>query len=132
MKKLGLLNAHVSRIVASMGHTDLLVVTDAGFPCPLSVERIDLAVTSNVPTLLEVLDAILGELCIEKVYIARETAEVSPGRYAELESTFGSMQTELVSHAELKKIAVGARAVIRTGDFTPYANVILQSGVPYG
>lgn len=131
MKKSGLLNSHVSRIVATMGHTDWLVVSDAGLPCPLGVERIDLAVTANVPGLLPVLAAILGELCVEKIIMASETAEVSPSRMLELEAIFAPLTIELVPHVEFKKLSQRARAVIRTGDFVPYSNVILQSGVPY-
>lgn len=131
MKKSELLNSMVSRVIATMGHTDLLVVCDGGFPCPPNVERIDLAVSANVPTLPQVLTAILGELCIERAVIASETREVAPGRFAEIGQLLAPIEPELVSHVDLKKLATQARAVIRTGDFTPYSNVILQSGVPY-
>ncbi|HLZ10844.1 MAG TPA: D-ribose pyranase [Chloroflexota bacterium] len=131
MKKSGLLNSNVSRIVASMGHTDWLVVSDAGFPCPLDVERIDLAVTANVPEFLPVLRTILGDLCIERVILASEIADFSPARLKEIAALVEPLAVELVPHLEFKKLSQRARAVIRTGDFTPYSNVILQSGVPY-
>jgi D-ribose pyranase len=131
VKKTALLNSSVSRVVASMGHMDWLVVSDAGFPCPLGVERIDLAVTANLPGLLPVLQAILGELCVERIFLATETAEVSPTRLKELEETLGPIPIEYLPHIEFKKLSQRARAVIRTGDYVPYSNVILQSGVPY-
>jgi D-ribose pyranase len=131
MKKAGLLNAQALRVVGSMGHTDLLVVCDAGFPCRLNVERIDLAVSANIPTLPQVLDALLHELCVEEVFAASETRTVAPDRFAELERIFAPLSITTMSHADLKQRSVSARAVIRTGDFTPYSNVIVRSGVPY-
>jgi D-ribose pyranase len=113
------------------GHTDLLVVCDAGFPCPLNVERIDLAVSGNVPTLPQVLDALLPELCVEEVFAAGETHSAAPDRFAELERIFSPLTIKTMSHVDLKQLAASARAVIRTGDVTPYSNVIVRSGVPY-
>ena len=131
MKKSGLLNSNVSRIIASMGHTDWLVVSDAGFPCPLDVERIDLAVTANMPEFIPVLKTILGELCVERIILASEIADVSPARLKEISALVVPLAVELVPHVEFKKLSQRARAVIRTGDFIPYSNIILQSGVPY-
>jgi D-ribose pyranase len=131
MKKAGLLNAQALRVIGSMGHTDLLVVCDAGFPCPLNVERVDLAVTSNLPTLPQVLEVILGELCVEAVFAASETRSAAPARLAELETMFAPLSIATMPHTELKQLAASARAIIRTGDFTPYSNVIVRSGVPY-
>ena len=38
---------------------------------------------------------------------------------------------EVVSHDELKRLSQGARAAVRTGEFTPYANIVLFSGVVF-
>src|SRR6266850_8108259 len=102
MKKSGLLNAQALRVIGAMGHTDLLVVCDAGFPCPLNVERVDLAVTGNLPTLPDVLQVMLVELCVEKVTVAAEVREVSPERFALLEQLFAPLQLDIVTHTELK------------------------------
>ena len=37
-------------------------------------------------------------------------------------------EIEFVSHSELKKMTEDCKAVIRTGETTPYSNIILQSG----
>ena len=111
MKKIGILNQEISCVIAGMGHNDMLVIGDAGLPIPSGVKRIDLAVKQGVPGFFETLETILLEIKLDKVIIARETFEVS--------------------HEELKKMSADARAVVRTGEFTPYANIILVSGVVF-
>ncbi|WP_376792540.1 D-ribose pyranase [Thermoflexus sp.] len=129
MKKRGLLNAPLSRVVAEMGHGDLLVIADAGLPIPPSVPRIDLAVRPGLPPFLDVLDAVLEELHVEKAIIATEMIERSPAMYSAVQQRLGSIMIERVPHEAFKAMTASARAVVRTGECTPYANVILVSGV---
>lgn len=131
MKKTALLNKDVSEVIASLGHTDMLVVCDAGFPVPPGVRRIDLAVTANLPPFLETLKVILTELEVEKIIVAEETKRVSPQLFASIKELFPDLPLELMPHVEFKKVAREARAAVRTGEFTPYANIILVCGVPY-
>lgn len=131
MKKIGILNRDISDVVASMGHTDLLTICDGGFPVPPETRRIDLALKGNMPRFLDVLDVVLEELVVEKVFIASETARVSPAMFEEMKKRFPGVEIELLPHVEFKKLAKTARATIRTGEFTPYSNIILQSGVVY-
>ncbi len=129
MKKTGVLNKELSALVASLGHGDMLVIGDAGLPVPPGVPCIDLAVCLGVPALQPVLEAVLQEMCLEKITLAEETNAHSPmlwQRAAELEA-----ECHVVSHKALKKISRKARAVVRTGDNTPYTNIILHSGVPF-
>ena len=131
MKKRGFLSAPVAELIALMGHTDRLIVCDAGFPVPPAVPRIDLAITGNLPTVLDVLRTLLEELAVERFSVASELREVSPERYAEVVQLLTSVPHDLIPHAEFKRVAREVRAVIRTGDFTPYANVMLVAGVVY-
>lgn len=131
MKKTTLLNSHLSRIISEMGHTDQLVVTDAGLPIPRETERIDLAVRPGLPGFLETLEAILTEMEVEKVYLAEETEKVSPHLHQALKEMFPETEWEVVSHEELKEMTKKAKAAVRTGECTPYANVILQAGVSF-
>lgn len=131
MKKIGVLNRDLSELIASMGHTDRMVVCDGGFPVPEGVKRVDLALKGNFPRLLDVLDVILEELQVEKVIIAEETKAISPARFAEILQRFPNVEVQLLPHVQFKELAKGARGVVRTGDFTPYSNVILVSGVVY-
>lgn len=131
MKKTALLNKDVSEVIASLGHTDMLIVCDAGFPVPPGVRRIDLAVTANLPPFLETLKTILTELEVEKIIVAEETKRVSPELFQKIMELFPGLPMDTMPHVEFKKVAREARAAVRTGEFTPYANIILVCGVPY-
>lgn len=131
MKKRGILQHELAEMIATLGHTDALVVADAGLPIPPEVRRIDLAVTGGIPGFLQVLHAILEDVQVERAVIAREMSERSPQLYREVLSLLGSIPAEEISHEEFKERTRQARAVVRTGQFTPFANVILYSGVVF-
>lgn len=131
MKKTGLLNQSLSCTIAGMGHFDELVIGDAGLPIPAGPERIDLAVSEGVPSFLSVLRAVLGELQVQSAVIASEMPERSPDLYAALREALGDIPIEQVPHEAFKTRTASTRAVVRTGEFTPYANVILVAGVVF-
>jgi D-ribose pyranase len=131
MKKTGLLNQPLSEVIAGMGHFDTLVIADAGLPIPAGTRRIDLAVSAGVPTFLDVLRAVLGEMQVQSAVIAQEMAAHSPEAYTALRDLLGDIPVELVAHEAFKAQTATARAIARTGEFTPYANVILVSGVVF-
>ena len=131
MKKTSLLNSALSEVIAGLGHGDRLVIADAGLPIPPQTLRIDLALTRNIPSFLDTVSTVLSEMQVEKVLIARETGQVSPHVLTELKRLLPDTPFEEISHDELKELCVQARAVVRTGEFTPYANVVLVSGVVF-
>jgi D-ribose pyranase len=131
MKKSGILNHELAGVIARLGHTDLLVVADAGLPIPPGVQRIDLAVTGGVPELLQVLRPLLDEVAVESAVVAEEMRSASPAFHAELSGLLGGVPVREVPHAEFKRLTQQARAVVRTGEFTPYANVMLVAGVAF-
>jgi len=125
------LNKDLSEVIASLGHTDTLVVCDAGFPIPTGVRRIDLAVRQGLPAFKETTQAIADDLKVDSIIVAEETARVSPMILEGLKAVFKDVQITTVCHAELKKLSHEAKAVVRTGEFTPYANVILVCGIVF-
>ncbi|MFK0403215.1 D-ribose pyranase [Microbacterium sp. NPDC090225] len=127
------INPALSRVISETGHTDLLVVTDAGLPIPSGSERIDLAYRPGAPAFFDVLDTVLAELVVEGATVSAEVAEKSPEVLEALRERFAGMdfEIELVPHVDFKKLTHGARAFVRSGEFTPYANVILHAGVAY-
>jgi D-ribose pyranase len=138
MKRGPILNPALSRLVASVGHGDLVVVADAGLPIPPGVERIDLAYAPGRPPFLDVLDALLQELEVERATVAAELAGSAPEAFAQaLQSRLLACPkvarhgVDVVPHEALKRLTAGARAVVRTGEFTPYANVVLACGVVF-
>lgn len=131
MKKSVLINQPLSAVIAGMGHTDELVVADAGLPIPASTERIDLALTANVPRFLETLAVVLSELQVESAVIAEEMISASPDLHAQLLDLLGDIPVSTLSHEAFKQRTARAKAVARTGECTPYANVILVAGVVF-
>ena len=131
MRKRGLLQHALAGTIASMGHTDMLVIADAGLPVPPGVSCIDLAVRCGLPLMLDVTRAVVDELHAEEIIVADELLtrdEALPNALCEL---FPDAHFRSVSHDELKRLSSGARAVVRTGECTPYHNVILVSGVVF-
>jgi len=136
MKRTALLNRHLSALVASLGHLDEIIVADAGLPVPQGVQVIDLAVTAGVPRLRDVLNALRSELTIEEAIWAQEASAAVSGMMeseVELWRSQGSanVRTRQVSHDAFKQRSAGSRAVIRTGEVTPNANLLLVSGVAF-
>ena len=131
MKKIGVLNKEISEVIAGMGHGDKLVIGDAGLPIPMGTRRIDLALKKGLPGFIETVEVISQELKVEEVLIAEETKKVSPAIDKQLNEIFKGSKIIYVSHEILKKNCQTAMAVVRTGEFTPYANVILFSGVVF-
>jgi D-ribose pyranase len=131
VKKTGVLNHRLSAVIATMGHTDLLVVADAGLPIPPNVERIDLAVTPGLPPMLDVARAIATELQVERILIASELIARNPALVTEITSLFPGIPIDNVPHDDFKTRSASAKAIVRTGECTPYANLILISGVTF-
>lgn len=134
MKKHGILNSDISRVLTYMGHTDRICVGDCGLPVPEGPERIDLALRFGVPSFLEVLREVAGDMKIEKIILAEEIRTQNPEQLKAIEDFFAESETgcmpeiEYVTHAQLKALTRDCKAVIRTGETTPYSNIILQSG----
>lgn len=136
MKKTGIINADISRVLSYMGHTDRIAVGDCGLPIPEETERIDLALRLGTPRFMEVLEAVLDDMVIEKVVLAEEIKENNPALLAEIQNLLKERElqvpVEFISHAQLKEETKSCRAVIRSGENTPYANIILQSACIFG
>lgn len=131
MKKIGTLNQPISEVIAGMGHGDMLVIGDAGLPIPAGVRRIDLALKAGVPGFLDTLEVILTELKVEGAIAATEMVSTSSGLYGQMVELLDATPLSKVSHEEFKDLTKRAVAVIRTGECTPYANIILKSGVTF-
>jgi D-ribose pyranase len=131
VKKIGILNQPISSVIAGLGHTDTLVIADAGLPIPPETQRIDLALTEGIPTFLDTLRVILTEMQVEQAIVAEEMLDASPQIYKAIEGMLEDVPIKTVTHLILKEQTRSARAVIRTGELTPYANAILVAGVVF-
>jgi D-ribose pyranase len=131
MKKTTLIHSDLSYIIATLGHLDTLVIADAGLPIPAETVRIDLALTQGIPGATQTLKVVLDEMNVEKVILAEEVKDRNPQFLAHVQELLPDVPIEFVTHTELKVQTASARAVVRTGEFAPYANVILVSGVVF-
>jgi D-ribose pyranase len=129
MKETGILNRDIAAELSKMGHTDLMLIADAGLAIPNSTKVIDVSLDVNVPTSVEVLKIILKHFSVEKIILSQATNEVSPSREKEfIDCLGGDMPCEAVPHPvfrdELTKVV---KFAVRTGDFTANSNIILVS-----
>lgn len=134
MKKTALLNIELSKVIASLGHGDIVMIVDAGMPVPVGVPLIDLALTRGVPDFVSVLDVVLSEMQVESHVLANEMINVKPPALQVLESL--NLDNQLgeqrwVSHEALKALSRTAKAIVRTGECQPYSNVALVAGVVF-
>ena len=134
MKKIGILNCELSKIVASLGHGEQLLVADVAFPIPKSLEYVDLALTEGKVSIEETLQAILIELKVEKIIVADEIKKISPKQLDLYKKIFENVSKgiEYVPIREMLTMAPKASAAVRTGEIIAYSGLILISGVTYG
>ena len=129
MKKIGILNGEISEIICKMGHTDLLAIGDCGLPIPDETRRIDLALAKDIPTFIDTLKTVLIEFEAEEIILAEEIKAQNPKILEEVYEIFKEVKITFITHEELKLMTKKCKAVIRTGEQTPFANIILKSGV---
>jgi len=128
MQEIGFLNSDIADALSRLGHMDEIIVCDAGFPIPMGVRTIDISLKVNQPTVAEVLTEILKYFSVEKVVLAQETQAHSPTQFARLTGLFDpGVAVETLPHSEFKQRSQGVKAVVRTGDFTAYSNILLIS-----
>ena len=131
MKKTALLHAALSQVIARLGHGDMLVIGDAGLPIPMGPQCIDLAVTRGVPGFADVLQAVLSEMQVERAVLASELRARSADFHACIARSLPGIPIDEIDHLALKALTQRAVAVVRTGEFTPYANIVLIAGVVF-
>jgi D-ribose pyranase len=134
MKKTPLLNIALSRLIASLGHGDRVVIGDAGLPVPPGVELIDLALTQGIPDFVSTLKIVLSEMQVESHVLAQEIFDKKPPALIALEelndeSALG--RREVLTHEQFKVLSRQARAIVRTGECQPYCNIVLVAGVTF-
>ena len=131
MKNRGIINAQLAGLIAGLGHKDTFMIGDGGMPIPKGVEIVDLALCGGVPTFVQTMDAILDETEIEFYTIAEEIVEKNPTLLKYMQEKMPGVEYEMIPHLDLKEMSKTVKFAIRTGEFTPYPNVILRAGVAF-
>lgn len=131
MKKSKVINSDISRVIAQMGHFDQLSIGDAGMPVPMTTEKIDLAVDNGIPSFMDVLNNVLEELEVQRIYLAEEIKTENPEMLKKIQERLPKTPVTFIPHTEMKQALNDSKAFIRTGEMTPYANILLESGVVF-
>ena len=131
MKKRGIINAQLSGLIAGLGHKDTFMIADGGMPIPKGVTIVDLALCGGVPTFQQVMDAVLEEVEVEFYTLAEEITENNQKLLCYIREKLQGVDSEMVSHVQLKEMSKDLKFAIRTGEFTPYPNMILRAGVAF-
>jgi D-ribose pyranase len=133
MKKKGILHSELARIVAGMGHGDILVICDSGYPIPHGKPVADVVLTLGVPGLIQTLRTVLDELHIENVIVAGEMEKVSESMYLQVREAVGDVPVQKISHEDFKKMTRTQSNIsfVRTGEATKFANTMLVAGVVF-
>lgn len=131
MKKTELINSEISAVISRMGHTDGITIADCGLPIPDNVKRIDLALVRNEPSFIETLKAVVTELCVERAVIATELFENNKELLEKIQTLLPGVTIENLPHKNFKELTSDTKAIIRTGECTSFANIILYSGVTF-
>ena len=131
MKKDRILNAELMRLISSLGHTQTLVIGDAGLPVPKGVPCIDLSVVQGVPSFRDLLAAVAGELVVESAVYAEEADEKNPEIVSFIRRTLPDIPLAVVPPEKFKQMTKDSMGIIRTGECSAYANIILVGGVNF-
>jgi D-ribose pyranase len=127
MIKSRILNQELLSGLAGLGHGHTFMVCDAGYPIPAGGKKIDLALMEGIPTIPQVLEAILSEMIVEEAVYCEEMEEASPELCGEFKKLFAA-QTKLTPQwAQFELMGRQCSFFVRTGDLTPYGNIILKS-----
>lgn len=131
MKKRGILNKQLAGLIASLGHKDMFMIADGGMPIPKDVEIVDLILCGGVPSFRQVMDAILDEVSVEHYILAEEILNNNKELYRYFQEKLKDTEFDMVRHDDLKEMSKNIKFAVRTGEFTPYPNIILRSGVVF-
>ena len=131
MKKKGIINAQLAGYIAALGHNDLFLIGDAGLPIPPGVPVVDLALCGGVPTFEQVLSAVLDETVVEYYYIAEEIDEKNDRLLKFIQASLPEVGSDMIPHVNFKENTKKVKFAIRTGEFTPFPNIILRAGVAF-
>lgn len=127
MKKNGIINSNISEILTNMRHTDTICISDLGLPCPDNVKSIDISLKMGSPSFIDVLEEVYKDLKIEHIILAEEIKTNNKDIHEKILKIFNDVSIDYISHSDFKKKTQNCKTIIRTGEATPYANIILQS-----
>lgn len=134
MKKHGIFNKDLMTAITDLGHTEIIIIGDAGVPVADTSKKIDLAISKDLPSIAQILDLVMDELIFERVVVAEEQKKYNPVHFDTISQLahkrYDTMEIETMPHEEfMATFLPKAKYIIRTGDLMPWGNVVLQAGI---
>ena len=130
MKRKGILNKELMTAIMDMGHTDIMIIGDAGVPIARPEQRVDLAVSEDLPTIRQILELVTGEMIYEKVVVAEEQKLYNPVHFKDVSEVCDKCGIDTMPHSEFFETYLPkAKYIVRTGSFMPWGNVVLVAGI---
>jgi D-ribose pyranase len=128
MLKSGILNPAINSLISRVRHTNTLVIADRGFPYWPGIETVDISLVDDIPCVLDVLTAIRQNFVIGAAFMAEEfRASNGPDTQEAFHTALSGISITYEPHVAFKKRVPQAIGLIRTGDTTQYANIIIES-----
>jgi len=133
LKKFGILNRKLNDALSALGHGDICIITDAGFPLPYEAQpgtiSVDLAITQDLPDIPTILKLVNDEIIYEECYVATNQRDYNPQLFESVSRIVKRCKLEAIEHDRIMEMGKRAKVLIRTGGFSPWGNVALVSGV---
>lgn len=133
MKKFGILNRKLNDALSALGHGDILIITDAGFPLPYGAQpgtiSVDLAIAQDLPDIPTILRLINDEIIYEECYVAENQIEYNPRLHDEIKGIVKRCAVDVIELEKLLLMGKRAKVIVRTGAFNPWGNIALVAGV---
>lgn len=127
MKKTGILNAELICELTKIRHKDKLVICDAGFPIPKGATVVDVSLVAGIPSMIQVLKAVLNEMIVEDYTVFDKMKEANPEYYAFLTEIFRAQDRHETDMDGFLAQAQAAKLFIRTGELRPCSNIMMTS-----
>lgn len=127
MKKQGILNSDISKALSDLGHTDLIAIGDCGLPIE-SDKKIDISLKKGSPKFIDVLQILLEDYSCQGYILAKEIKDENPSQERAIKDLLPDIEPSFISHEDFKRKLKDCKFVIRTGEVSPYSNIILESG----
>lgn len=123
-----ILNPNLLHLISRIRHTNTLVICDYAFPFWPEIETVDLTLTKDIPTIPQILDAIIPDFILGPVFMAEEFKPHNDDhKLAEFTRALGNAEITFEPHIEFKKRVPKSIGLIRSADTTPYGNLIIES-----
>ena len=128
MLQAGILNPNINSLLSRVRHTNVLIISDKGFPYWPEIETVDISLVADIPRVVEVLSAVRENFKVGRAFMASEFSSVNSSRICEeFEQALNGLDVTLEPHIQLKKRASNAIGLIRTGDTTRFGNILIES-----